>query len=410
MKNLLWLAATLIALFVVGSSGSQGAEKFAAPMQMALLGGVAPSAEELVAMQKGSYLLHARDGKLTKVPAEKSQLPHDPKGHAQVTYTAMSRDGVVYVNQGSLMCKSTDGGKTWTSYPREWGEVGGKGTFHILNDGTFVSVWSKEEGPAEVVTSRDEGRSWTKISEIPTEVPGYTFIGRGMPIYRLPDDTLLWFGRWDLTPDTGPGWYSMTFMCRSEDGGLTWSDLYECHEHVFEGGMTQLPSGRLFASLRYQRPPRPEDPEDIHTIARGGSPVYNPRSPYKHVLSVGIPRSGPHLDQLSATDNECYGFPVAFRDGTVVMVRTNGYNRIRSGVAMISHDEGATWEDEAYYVYAPGVTTIKGNIGYSQSVLIEGELILTIAGTTDTAGRNSWAANIGNCDLTAIRWRPPRNE
>ena len=62
-----------------------------------------PSAEELATMQKGNYLLHARNGKLTKVQAEKNRLPLDPKGHAQVTYTAQSpKDkNTIYVNQGS---------------------------------------------------------------------------------------------------------------------------------------------------------------------------------------------------------------------------------------------------------------------------------------------------------------------
>lgn len=189
----------------------------------------------------------------------------------------MSRAGMVYVNQGSLMCKSTDGGKTWTSYPRDGGKLGGNGTFQIL-DGTFISVWSKAEGPAEVVASSDEGATWKKISEISTAVPGYDFIGRGMPIYRLPDDTLMWFSRWDRTPDTGSDWYSMEFMCRSEDGGLTWSDLYECYEHCFEGGITRLPSGRLLAAVRYQRPPWPEDPDNIHALMRRNSPVYNPKN------------------------------------------------------------------------------------------------------------------------------------
>lgn len=45
---------------------------------------------------------------------------------------------------------------------------------------------------------------------------------------------------------------------------------------------------------------------------------------------------------------------------------------------MISHDEGATWEDEAYYVYAPGVTATQGEIG--------------------------------NCDWMAIHWRLPRSK
>ena len=90
----------------------------------------------------------------------------------------------------------------------------------------------------------------------------------------------------------------------------------------------------------------------------------------------------------------------------MTVVRTNGYSPDRSGVAMISHDEAQTWEDEAYYIYAPGVVGKAGNIGYSQSVVLEGGLILTIAGTTDTAGRASASANIGRSDLTAIRWKP----
>ena len=33
------------------------------------LGGVIPSAKELLAMREDSYILHARDGALTRVPA-----------------------------------------------------------------------------------------------------------------------------------------------------------------------------------------------------------------------------------------------------------------------------------------------------------------------------------------------------
>ena len=48
-------------------------------------------------------------GKLTKVPAEKTLLPHDPKGHHQAIDSAIGPGGAVYVNQATLMCKSTDG-------------------------------------------------------------------------------------------------------------------------------------------------------------------------------------------------------------------------------------------------------------------------------------------------------------
>ena len=92
-----------------------------------VLGGVEPSGEQLTAMQKGQYILHAKAGKITKVPVHKSRLPHDPKGHVQIVETAQSPldRNTVYVNQGSIMCKTTDGGKTWTSHDRVYGKEGG---------------------------------------------------------------------------------------------------------------------------------------------------------------------------------------------------------------------------------------------------------------------------------------------
>jgi len=48
-------------------------------MDTSFLGGVTDiTYEEVTAMQEGQYILHARGGKLTKVPVEKSRLPHDP--------------------------------------------------------------------------------------------------------------------------------------------------------------------------------------------------------------------------------------------------------------------------------------------------------------------------------------------
>ena len=298
----------------------------------------------------------------------------------------MSPDGAIFVNQGSLMCKSADGGKTWTSYPRDWGEAGGNGTFQILGDGTFISVWPQPEGPAHVMVSHDEGRHWEKRSEFTPEVPGLTLIGRALPLYRLPDDTLLYFARFDdQTIDT---WYCDVVMFRSADGGLTWSDAQDFHEHAPEGGIAQLPSGRLLAVVRYQRPPWLVDPEGIHTLARGGSPVYNPKSPFKHIFlleSHDQGRTWTNFRQLTTPHGQTFGFPAALSDGTVALVRTNGYNPNRSGVAMISDDEGQTWEDEAYYIYAPEVGRA-GNAGYSHSVVLADDLILTIAGTTSTRG------------------------
>ena len=76
-----------------------------------------------------------------------------------------------------------------------------------------------------------------------------------------------------------------------------------------------------------------------------------------------------------------------------MVVRHNGYNPNRSGLAMIRYNEGQTWEDEAYYLYAPSVAGQIGNAAYSQSVVLADDVILTISGTSDHGPcRNSWSA------------------
>ncbi len=73
-----------------------------------------------------------------------------------------------------------------------------------------------------------------------------------------------------------------------------------------------------------------------------------------------------------------------------------------SGRAMISRDEGKTWQDEVYYThYGKAVS------GYTESVVLADGVILTIAGTSDHPdARYSWDAAVGQSDLTAIRWKP----
>ena len=72
---------------------------------------------------------------------------------------------------------------------------------------------------------------------------------------------------------------------------------------------------------------------------------------------------------------------------------------------MISYDEGQTWEDEVYYMYFGSATA-----GYSQSVVLGDDLILTVAATTEhLPGLGSWDACIGNSDLMAIRWKPVKD-
>jgi len=334
--------------------------------------------------------------------------------------TVLAPDGTIYVSQNTIICKSTDGGRTWTSHkqgPAPAGEDSGNplvhpmvGPFQILNDGTFIKVLknsyneSQGKGPARVMASRDEGRSWKKISEFPIDVSpiDYPTVIGGLSLFRFPDDTLLYTAvAYNHTAKTG--WPKdrrhKMIMYRSEDGGMSWDGPVEFQTWVYEGGITLLPSGRLLAVLRYQRPLLPDDPPDL--LEKTGGKGF----PYKHIFLLDSDdkgRSWQNFRQLTTVFGQARGFPAALSDGTVVVVRNNGYSPNPSGLAMISYDEGRTWEDEAYHMYYARAVA-----GYANSVALADGTILTIAGTSDHPDAEySWDACIGRSYLTAIRWKP----
>ena len=77
------------------------------------LAGVSVTPDQLQAMHRGDYILHARDGKLTEVPCEKIKLPLDPMSHnhQQLGLNA-APDGTLYATIRTQVSKSIDGGKT----------------------------------------------------------------------------------------------------------------------------------------------------------------------------------------------------------------------------------------------------------------------------------------------------------
>ena len=204
------------------------------------LGGVPePSAEELAAMQRGPYLLHARGGKLSRVPAEKTLLPPDPVVNIQRIHAAMGADGTVYFSHGNTLSKSTDGGRSWSSHELTL-EASQNCSFRVLSDGTFVGAASltsvrdfggfsdRPKGDVDpaavwVWASGDEGRTWEKLSEVDNPAiqpaPLVDCPERyADTLCRLPDDTLL------LPVESRFGWMlDPAYVHRSTDGGKTWS-------------------------------------------------------------------------------------------------------------------------------------------------------------------------------------------
>ena len=142
--------------------------KLKSAIDTGMLGGVPhPSSSVLRKMHQSKYILHAQDGKLNKFPVEKNILPHDPKAHPQAVDTIMvDPDGIVYVPLASIICKSSDRGRTWTSSPKHPSVINAK--LQILSDGTMIaySGGGKVDEPIIVSASSDRGSNWVKRSEI----------------------------------------------------------------------------------------------------------------------------------------------------------------------------------------------------------------------------------------------------
>ncbi|MDP7348119.1 MAG: sialidase family protein, partial [Phycisphaeraceae bacterium] len=378
-----------------------------------VMGGVAgPTAAQLAVMHKGDYVYHARDGQLSNVTAQKVALPRDPVGQCQGMALTKSDDGVLWADTGDLLHKSVDDGRTWAT--RSANHVD-KWAFWIAGRGGALLSFTCESdegalGPVTIWRSDDEGESFEKLSEIPmdfngTPHAGHTGGGAEFGFHRLPDGMLL-LGMVPRTMkcgffDAGPGESMGLYIWRSDDGGRTWQApggppaLWAC-----EGAATKLPSGRLLATVRYQRPTMPDDPPNMMEIARSTQTF-----PWKHIFLLESDDHGAtwgNFRRLTMHHGQCWGFPIALADGTVLVVHDTRYGPGEpSGRAMVSHDQAATWSNEAYYLYYGSAVS-----GYSRSVVLGDGTIVTLCGTCEhPPAANTWDEMVGNSDHTIIRWR-----
>ena len=244
-------------------------------MQTGVLGGVdPPSIDELALMQRGAYVLRAHGGQITRVPAEKTRLPRDPNGHPQGANVAMAPDGSVYVAQSRSVCKSTDGGRTWSAYDHQGTDVdhfnrGCGCALTILGDGTFITVagGGKEPGALVVLHSHDEGRTWQELSTI--EIDAQYHSRSVYAMCRLDDASLLCPVQCTNVTyaDEGNKRYAAgqarLLAYRSEDGGNTWPAPAEICLWSGEPGVARMASGKLLAVVRHQRVLLPDDPPDL---------------------------------------------------------------------------------------------------------------------------------------------------
>lgn len=176
-----------------------------------------------------------------------------------------------------------------------------------------------------------------------------------------------------------------------------------------EGATVLLPSGRVLATMRYQRLPEPSDTAEIRKHM-GTHPGNKGLDGFKNVFLMdsndgGRTWSAPRM--LTTVYGQTFGYPAVQSDGTVVVVHDTRYGPGRPGArALVSRDEGKTWEDEVYYL---DHTAITGS--HSASVVLKDDTILTISASSRVPFSVAPAAQREKdgdtmTDLHAIRWKP----
>ena len=376
------------------------------------LGGVEePTGDELAKMQEEDYVLHARGGALSKISVEKSVLPHDPFGHTQTIELAQGPDGAIYANLTTVMCKSTDGGRTWQAHDtadRDWivktGQephtTGAAGSVAVLEDDRFIgirAVGEDEHQKLVVFASDDQWRTRQPMVEIdnPMQCP---YRDAGAICRREPDALLV------PIESRYRQWRDPTYVHCSTDGGRTWTGPTMQQpvggsffgSFCYENMIATLPSGRLLGVSRYHGPVMPR------------WPVINPGyAPFcKTVFLVDSTDGGETWQNLRPLTNvfgQCHGYAVALGDGSVIVTHDHRYPPgTPCGRAMVSRDEAQTWQDEVYYLYFGKLQS-----GYSQSIVLEDDVILTVGAVAhDRAdGPEVYTSWCGHTAMTAIRWK-----
>jgi sialidase-1 len=153
---------------------------------------------------------------------------------------------------GEWVLRSTDGGKTWS--PPIATLVNSPHGPTQLKDGRLLYVGKKlwkDDGKIGVAESKDDGLTWTWLSEIPVR-PGDA-VRRGYhELFALETDDgrIVAQIRNHNKPDVGS-----TLQCESSDGGQTWTvpksiDVWGLPSHLLK-----LKDGRFVMTYGYRRPP-----------------------------------------------------------------------------------------------------------------------------------------------------------
>jgi len=371
---------------------------------------------------KGGWQLHWGEVQLLRFGGDINKNRLCPFGLAQMDNGEVAMVAVIGHGSGVKVERpvigfSRDGGATWSDLKLIGENIMGRPMMlDYLGDGvlTFQAGWS--EGSKQVgyrFFSKDYGRTWPERVPLPVMPNGYPFPNEGNALVERDARglaTRVVSFAWVEPPNVKhPVDAFIGGVVRSSDGGRTWSEPLKPKEWtweeeykgkrylrgVSEGSLVRAANGSIVAALRTDMPPRyfgHRNDDSLEgtavSISKDDGKTW---SPLKMVFEPG--RHHAHLLRMPNND---LVMTVIVRDD----VQNGKLASYRRGCdAVVSHDNGLTWETGRRYVldefeYYDNDKWFNGETGHLYSALLNDGNILTTYG------------NYATKSAVLIRWKP----
>jgi hypothetical protein len=311
-------------------------------------------------------------------------------------------NGDILVTIGAVLCRSTDGGKTWSApeqikiTPQLGVPVGSALGITTLSDGTLLWPMNEEkvnqpytnrECRLYVLRSEDHGKTWTQREPMKVDARENWAYGK---IVEMPDGTLLLpvWGMYTL----GERWKAS--LLKSHDKGRTWPDYRVIAWDPYAGGredngfnetsLARLPTGEVLAIVRQQQvhsypDERPKDysepaQEFYRTFSRDGGDTWALPQP------LVLRGTSPAL-HVSARGTLLLGY----RDTP----QAPGDAQPRGLAVRVSGDKGVTWTNELQLVDPERTDDDRaGAVGYPDFTNLPDGKILAVFYSGKPAGKD----------------------
>ena len=263
------------------------------------------------------------------------------------------------------------------------------GAFDVTEPSLHDVLW--------ITRSEDRGRTWSACAPFEPP-PGETMGGGKIRLHQMSDGRLMI--PVISAPQSRPGQpvtraeqVAHGHLFASADDGRTWSRDGFIGDHCDESDLLQLSSGRILASIRYQRkklltdPPQLAAPEDGSTEP-GGHSVYK-NTAFSCSDDGGATWMPPRIVTGFVQQTGCLA---RLSDGTLLMPfsRKDGTHGQRF---VVSYDEGMTWSNAIFELNDFGF--------FASTVALDDDTLVTVHETPRKGAPHNWVM------LHVLRWNAP---